>query len=131
MGDLSGGPASDFDMLAASIRADAADMKTFLEVLASKLAGALPSMVQVEREGGLFKKEHPVRAIRVQIEERGYELRRAAAGIEARLYHHVQGVTLKNQVVRLDEWIGALSEHLTKHAETSATARNALDQLVR
>jgi hypothetical protein len=131
MSDLGSGPAADFDMLAASLRADAADVKTFLEVLATKLSGALPSLVQVEREGGIFKKEHRVRAIRVQIEEHGYELRHAASGLEARLYHQVQGITLKNQVVRLDEWIEALSEHLTRHAETSASARSALDQLVR
>jgi hypothetical protein len=131
MADLGSGPASDFEMLAASLRADAADVKTFLEVLATKLSGALPSLVQVEREGGVFKKEHRVRAIRVQIEEHGYELRHAAGGIEARLYHQVHGITLKNQVVRLEEWIQALSEHLTRHAESSASARSALDQLVR
>ena len=131
MGDLSGGPASDFDMLAASLRADAADLKTFLEVLANKLSGALPNMVRVEREGGLFKKEHPVRSIRIEIEEHGYEIRRAASGLEARLNHQVRGIVLKNEVMRLDQWIEALSAHLTKHAESSASARNALDQLVR
>ena len=131
MGDLSGGPASDFDLLAASLRADAADLKTFLEVLANKLSGALPNMVRVEREGGLFKKEHPVRSIRIQIEEHGYEIRRAASGLEARLNHQVRGIVLKNEVMRLDQWIEALSAHLTKHAESSASARNALDQLVR
>jgi hypothetical protein len=131
MGDLSGGPASDFDLLAASLRADAADLKTFLEVLANKLSGALPNMVRVEREGGLFKKEHPVQSIRIQIEEHGYEIRRAASGLEARLNHQVRGIVLKNEVMRLDQWIEALSAHLTKHAESSASARIALDQLVR
>jgi hypothetical protein len=131
MGDLSGGPASNFDLLAASLRADAADLKTFLEVLAAKLSDALPNMVRVEREGGLFKKEHPVRSIRIQIEEHGYEIRRAAGGIEARLNHQVQGIVLKNEVMQLDRWIVALSEHLTKHAESSASARSALDDMVR
>jgi len=132
MGDLEpGGPASDFDMLAASLRADAADLKTFLEVLANKLSGALPNMVRVEREGGLFKKEHAVQSIRIQIEEHGYEIRRAAGGLEARLNHQVRGIVLKNEVMRLDQWIEALSAHLTKHVESSASARNALDQLVR
>jgi hypothetical protein len=132
MGDLEpSGPASNFDMLAASLRADAADLKTFMEVLATKLADALPNMVRVEREGGLFKKEHRVQAIRIQIEEHGYELRRAASGIEARLNHQVRGIVLKNEVMRLDQWIEALSAHLTRHAESSASARNALDQMVR
>jgi hypothetical protein len=131
MGDVSSGPASNFDLLAASLRADAADLKTFLEVLATKMSDALPNMVRVEREGGLFKKEHPVRSIRIQIEEHGYEIRRAASGIEARLNHQVRGIVLKNEVMRLDQWIEALSEHLTRHAESSASARSALDQLVR
>jgi hypothetical protein len=131
MGDLSSGPASDFDLLAASLRADAADLKTFLEVLAMKLSDALPNMVRVERQGGLFKKEHPVQAIHIQIEEHGYEIRRAASGLEARLNHQVRGIVLKNEVMRLDQWIEALSQHLTRHAETSASARNALDQLVK
>ena len=56
MGDLEpSGPASNFDLLAASLRADAADLKTFMEVLATKLSDALPNMVRVEREGGLFR----------------------------------------------------------------------------
>lgn len=131
MGDLSGGPASDFDLLAASLRADAADLKTFLEVLANKMSDALPNMVRVERAGGLFQKEHPVQSIHIQIEEHGYEIRRVAGGLEARLNHQVRGIVLKNEVMRLEQWIEALSAHLTKHAESSASARNALDHMVR
>jgi hypothetical protein len=131
MGDLSSGPESNFDLLAASLRADATDLKTFLEVLAAKMSGALPNMVRVEREGGLFRKEHAVRSILIQIEEHGYEIRRAASGIEARLNHQVRGIVLKNEVLRLDQWIDALSQHLARHAESSAAARNALDKLVR
>ena len=126
-----GGATSDFDLLAASLRADAADLRTFLDVLALKLSDALPGMVEVEREGGLFKKERHAEAIRVHIEDFVYEIRRAPSGVEAKVNHQVRGITLKNQVVRLEEWIVALSQHLTRHAASNATARNALDQLVR
>lgn len=126
-----GGQPQEFDMLAASLRADAADMKTFLDVLGVKLRDALPGMVEVEREGGLFKKERRVEAIRIRVEDYVYEIRQVASGVEARMNHQVRGITLKNQVVRLEEWIVALSQHLTKHAESNAVARNALDQLVR
>ncbi len=126
-----GGTAGDFDLLAASLRADAADLKTFLDVLATKLAGALPGMVELEREGGVFKKEHRVATIRIRIEDYVYEIRRAPSGLEAKLNHQVRGITLKNQVVRLEDWIVALSQHLARHAESNAAARNALDQLVR
>ncbi len=119
-----------FDMLAASIRADAADLGTFMDALAVKLETALPGAVWVDREGGLFKKEHPARRIRIRLEDRLFELRKAGAGLEARFLHEVQGITLKNEVVHLELWITELSQHLARHAQTSAQARAALEKLV-
>ena len=120
----------DMDMLAASIRADAADLGTFLEALATKLEGALPGMVRVGREGGLFKKEHRVQWIRVQLEDKLFELYRSGAGVEARFLHVVQGVTLKRELLHLDAWIAELSQRLARHAQTSAEARTALERMV-
>src|SRR5205823_3833051 len=100
MDQLSGGdPAMGFELVAASIRADASDLKTFLDVLAVKLEQALPGMVFIEREGGLFKRERKVQVIRIQIEDKLYDLARAGGGLEARLSHQVRGITLKNEVL--------------------------------
>jgi hypothetical protein len=131
MDQLAGGdPAMGFELVAASIRADASDLKTFLDVLATKLERALPGMVYVEREGGLFKKERKVKVIRVQIDDRLYELARSGTRVEARLSHQVRGITLKTEVLNLDAWIGELSHHLSRHAASSAEARAALERLV-
>jgi hypothetical protein len=119
-----------FDMLAASIRADASDLSTFLDAFAVKLESALPGWVRVDREAGLFKKEHRVRGISVQIEDKVFQVYRSGAGLEARFLHQVRGITLKNEVVRLDEWIGELSRHLARHAQTSAEARAAMQRMV-
>jgi hypothetical protein len=119
-----------FDLLAASIRADANDLKTFMDALAAKLNDALPGMVYVEREGGLFKKEHPVKAIRIQLEDRLFDLSKAGAGLQAQLSHTVRGVTLKHEMVHLDAWITELSQHLARHAQSSAQARAALERLL-
>jgi hypothetical protein len=123
-------PAMGFELVAASIRADASDLKTFMDVLAVKLEQALPGMVYVEREGGLFKKERKVKLIRIQLEDKLYDLARAGTGLEARLSHQVRGITLKNEVMNLDAWITALSHHLSRHAASSAEARAALERLV-
>jgi hypothetical protein len=123
-------PAMGFELVAASIRADASDLKTFMDVLAVKLEQALPGMVHVEREGGLFKKERKVKLIRIQLEDKLYDLARAGAGLEARLSHQVRGITLKNEVMNLDTWITELSHHLSRHAASSAEARAALERLV-
>lgn len=131
MGDTTGSDEGlGFDMLAASIRADARDLATFLDALAVKLESALPGMVRVEREGGLFKKEHPVRAIRVQVEDKLFDVYRSAAGIESQLAHQVRGIVLKNERMQLDAWIAELSHHLARHATTSAEARAALEKMV-
>ena len=99
--------AFDFDLLAASIRADAADLAGFMEALAAKLTGALPGAVQIEREGGLFRRDHAVKAMRVNLDDRVYSLVRSGGGIESRVSHSVRGVTLKNDILALDAWIEA------------------------
>jgi len=45
-----------FDMVAAGLRADAADLDAFVEALAVKLEGALPGRVAIARHGGLFSR---------------------------------------------------------------------------
>jgi hypothetical protein len=126
----SGDPALGFDLVAASIRADASDLRTFLDALAFKLELALPGMVAVKREGGLFKRERKVKAVRVQLDDRLYELGRGDLLLEAQISHQVRGITLKKEVLALEGWIGELSAHLARHAATSAEARAALERLV-
>ena len=131
MGQEQGGnQASGFDMLAASIRADAADLGSFLDAFAVKLEAGLPGLVRVDREGGLFKKEHRVKSIRIAIEDKFFDVYRSGAGLEARVSHQVRGITLKNEVLHLDAWISELSRHLARHAETSAEAQAALERLI-
>ena len=118
-----------FEMLAASLRADARDLATFLEVLAAKLSDALPGAVGVEHEGGLFSKKR-VKKLNVQLGEHRYELGRAGTGLEARHSHAVRGITLKSEAMAVEEWIQALSAHLAQHARSSEQARIALDRLL-
>ncbi|HZD67200.1 MAG TPA: hypothetical protein VE152_13975, partial [Acidimicrobiales bacterium] len=57
----------DLDLLSASLRADASDTETFFEVLSKKLVAALGERVSLEREGGLFRRDHRVREISVEL----------------------------------------------------------------
>jgi len=56
----------DFDVLAASLRADARDIGVFFQVLGGKLLSSMPGAVELERESGLFKKVHPIKRIVVR-----------------------------------------------------------------
>lgn len=126
---LSGG--MGFELLAASLRADAGDTRAFVEALARKLGDALPNRVRVERAGGLFSHGHPVQRIQVQLGEWAYDL---AAGpgsaLDARRTHLVRGVALKSEEIGLDEWIDALSAELAELAQHSAQDHAALRRLL-
>lgn len=120
-----------FELVAASLRADAGDTRAFLEALARKLEGALPNRVRVERTGGLFSRNHAVGRVQVMLGDWEYDL---AAGpgnaLDARRTHLVRGVALKSEPVDLDEWIDALSAELAELARHSAQDHAALQRLL-
>ena len=122
-------PALSFDRVSASLRADARDLAVFLEVLAAKFAAALPSAVTVEHEGGILSRKR-VKRLQVQLGEHRYELARAGSGLEGRRSHSVRGITLKTEVMAIEDWITALAQHLAEQARGSEKAREALDRLL-
>ena len=124
--DNSGAGGPDFDLIAASIRSDAGDLRTFLNVVAAKLEGALPGHVTVERQGSLFAKEHPVRLVRVAFGDRRYELAWVSGGVEARLLTGTSSV----QLLPLDRCLELLSEDLVAAARSSTNAKAAMDSLL-
>lgn len=110
-----------FDLLAASIRRDASDLRTYLEVVAAKLTDALPGSVRVERDGGIFARDHHVRRVSVQLGERTYQLELAGNDLRA---------TAGAQVMPVEQWADDLATQLGQFARTEAQARSAMDSLV-
>jgi hypothetical protein len=119
-----------FEVVASSLRADSRDMKTFVEVLASKLTGALPDQTVVERKGGLFSREKPVHRIQVSLGESRYELKASGAHVDTTRARAVRGIVLKTEQVALHDWIDALSRDLAEYAQSSEQARMALERLL-
>lgn len=125
------GEGMGFELLAASLRADAGDTHSFVEALARKLADALPQRVQVERGGGLFSHNHPVRRVAVNLGEWEYLLSAEPGGaLSAARTHTVRGIALKSEPLGVDEWIDALSAELVALAEHSARDQAALQRLL-
>jgi hypothetical protein len=120
-----------FELLAASLRADRSDLRAFVEALAVKLEGALPTQTEVERRGGGFLSgPRRVERISVQMGDSRYELRSVKHGIECVRGKSVRGIVLKTETLNLDEWIDDLSRDLTVQAGRSEQARLALERLV-
>jgi hypothetical protein len=117
-----------FELVAASLRADARDLDSFLEALATKLSASLPASTSVDREG--FRGRGAVKSLSVDLGERRYGLERSSVGVTCRRANAVRGIVLKNEELGLDEWIDLLSRDLAEAAEQSERGRLALDRLL-
>ena len=120
----------DIDALAASIHADGSDITVFFQVLATKLSGAMPGAVELEREGGFLKKTHPVKKITVHAAEDVFEAELRGGSVTARHAHAVRGITLRSEELDFQAWLRALLGVLETRARSSSEASAALRSLV-
>jgi hypothetical protein len=122
--------AQDLDLIAASFRADLSDVGAFVESLAVKLEGLLPTRVRVERrKQGMFGPKL-VRRIEFDGADQRLELRYDGRAIETRCSRVSGGIVLKSETLDTDAWLAALGEALAAEAQRSATTRQALERLL-
>ena len=123
----------DFELAAAGLRGDGAEVRMSVEVLASKLEQSLPSQARVERRGGglLGRGERRVRAVRVELGTAAYMLGIHDGRVECARERQVGGISIKRESLSPDEWIAALTGDLRSEAERNANARTALEELLR
>lgn len=132
LGPDPGSGGSDFEMLAASLRADAGDLPTFVEVFAGKLEGALGARVQVERHAKkLLSHDKVVRMITVALGDMRYTLTSDPPGVIVTMRAKaVRGIVLKSERLELAPWIESLARDLAAEAQSSEQARMALQRLL-
>lgn len=130
MAENSYGEGLGFEVLASSLRADAGDNKSFLEALAKKLGGALPTRTVIERESHLFSREKPVKSISIELGEFRYQIGHQHGALAAQRVRIVRGIALKTDALGVDDWLDALSQALLELAQQSAQDRAALQRLL-
>jgi hypothetical protein len=125
------GGALDIDLLAASLRADAADTGSFVEGLAAKLEDVLPGRVSVRRaREGLFGPKL-VKEIAVEAGDQRLELARGPGdAVELRRARQSGGIVLKRETLDSDAWMAALSSAMAAEAQRSEQIRQALERLL-
>jgi hypothetical protein len=123
-----------FDMVAASIRADASDTETFFRVLVGKMSDALGDRVTVKRAGGLLKRDRPVTGIEMDLTNAGAGIVLAAQreheAITCTVVRRVGGIALSTKQVSTSEWIEELVSALADQAKRSQQTWNALHGLL-
>lgn len=119
------------ELFAASLRADKADLKTFLEALAVKMEGSLPDYTRITRQGSIFSRERTVKEVMVSLGDYQYRIDRKRQGpLVAVRAHVVRGIVLKTEQIPVDQWIEELSEALAQLAGRSAQSRAALERFL-
>ncbi len=118
----------EFELLAASLRAETADMRMWMDVLGNKLAGALPNRVRLHR-GGLLG-NGAVNGLTADLGAWRLSLRLDHDQPVAERTHVVRGIALKTESLPLDAWIDALTQALAELAATSGREREAVLRLL-
>ncbi|OIV37579.1 hypothetical protein BIV57_10270 [Mangrovactinospora gilvigrisea] len=125
----------DFEMVAAALRRDAADLEAYARVLGVTLADALPpGAVVVERKRGLSDRmagrEGKVERLEVMLGEQRLVLRLGRSRPEGEICKEVRGVVLSRTPVALDAWVDALTGAVLAWADSDAKAREAVERLL-
>lgn len=121
---------ADFDLLAASLRAESRDLEAFVEALATKLELSFPERVQVGRKGGMLGGRRHVERVAVALDEHSFELEKEHAVLSCRRRSVVRGIVLKSEELPLERWIDELAAALTRTAGETERGRAALQRLV-
>lgn len=122
-----------FDLPAAALRADDAELTISIEVLASRLEQALPRHAVVERRkvGGFRSKRREAQRIAVALGDEQFELRRTGGRVQCTRHKVVRGITLNRQEMEMAAWIDELIAAVARTAEVSEHDRLALGELLR
>ena len=124
-----------FDMVAAALRADSADVATYARVFTESLGDVLPpGCVTVERERTMADRMRgrpgQARRVTVRLGEQVMSLAVLKGQPVAEIRREVRGVVLSRQQVPMQEWAEALAKALVAHAGENARAAQALRRLV-
>lgn len=118
----------DVDLLAAALRADAADLGQFAELLAGKLQEMLPTRTRVERRRAGLMGPKRVSRIVLQLDTLQLELRAGDGALEPLRASVSGGIVLKHERIELDDWLRELGAALAAEAGRSERARTTLEQ---
>ncbi|MFI5613858.1 hypothetical protein [Amycolatopsis sp. NPDC051903] len=130
------GPAGEFHLLVAALRADRTDVESYSRVLSETLGDALPpGMVEIDRRRSFADRVagrtgQPVE-VRVSTPHQLLVLTAArSGGVTAEIRQVVRGVVISRREAGVEEWVTVLAEELQALASRDAKAREALSRLL-
>jgi len=114
----------DFDMQAAWLRRFSSDAQSNLGAFALRLKAALPELVTVHEQRGLFSKSGKITGVSVDLGQNRYKLEIVSGRLSASIAMIVRGITLNTKTVDPAEWFVKLGEE-TQNASAHAQSLSA------
>ena len=129
------GDALSFEMVAAALRSDSADVAVYARVLTDSLGDALPAgVVTVDRPRTMSDRMRgrpgEVTKITVRLGDQVLTLGVQDGRPAAEICREVRGVVLSRRPVQLTEWAAELAKALVTYADQNAHAAQVLRRLV-
>jgi len=116
-----------FDVEAAWLRRSQGDLRAFMEALAVRLEGALPSQVSVERRrDGLLSKTNHVAKIEVKTDTAIHSLSLTKGGLAATRAKVIRGVAISTSSLPVADWLSQVRAEAQVMAERTVGAAEAL-----
>ncbi|HEY2443644.1 MAG TPA: hypothetical protein VGI31_10950 [Streptosporangiaceae bacterium] len=127
--------ALSFDLVAAALRADSADVAVYARVLTDSLGEALPpGVVSVLRDrtarDRMRGRPGEVSKITVRLGEQVLTLTSERGQVTAEICKEVRGVVLSRRPAPVDEWLAELARGLVAYADQNAQAAQILRRLI-
>ena len=120
-----------FDMVVASLRADAADTRSLVEALATKLELALPADTRVDRRPvKRLSRDKRVARIEVRLGDLTHTLGMDGDRAHTQRSRTSGGIVIKSEELSLEAWLEAVADTLRAEAQRSESIRLALQQLL-
>ena len=120
----------DFELTAASLRADGSDVHILVKVLADQLTDALGPRLEVQRAGGRFRKSDEVRSLRITLDDDQFDAEVDGSSLRCTVGHSSGGIRIRSEKVDVDTWLSRLLASLKAEAAHSQAVRQALESIV-
>ena len=117
----------EFDLSTAWYRKAQGDLRTFLEGFATRMEGAIPGHVMVERKpDGFFSSTSHVVKVAIDVGANLYVVALERNHLTAWRSKAVRGVTLKTETLDFPAWLNALNADIQRLAEQAGATHDVL-----
>jgi hypothetical protein len=120
----------DLELATNALLADTRDVRMLVTMLARTLVSTLGERVEVEREGGLFRKSDEVRSLRLTIGAKEYSAQVVKGAVDTAIGHNSAGIRIRSERVGMRDWLNRLLQDLREEAVTNQDSKMAIESIV-